>query len=117
MCFTFEAFATFRVIRNVLRKNLDGDGTIQARINRAIDLAHAACADERLDIVHTEGAPDKRAGCGRLMVNTVRVQHPREEPEMDPPGWSLDEVFCSRLIHEQRLDFPAQRLIAAAGLV
>ena len=44
-------------------KNLDGDGAIEAGIDRAIDLAHAAGADRRDDFVRAEfGAGGERHG-------------------------------------------------------
>ena len=52
--FALEALAKFRVGGQVGRQNLDGDGAVEARVFRAIDLAHAAGADERQDLVGAE---------------------------------------------------------------
>src|SRR6267378_3439731 len=44
------------VIRKMLRKNLDGDGAVQARVARAVNLAHAARAKRRKDLVRPEAS-------------------------------------------------------------
>ena len=49
-----HALLQFRRRRKMGSQNFHGDGAIEARIARAIDLAHAARAKRRLDFVGTE---------------------------------------------------------------
>ena len=49
-----KALPGFRILRKMRRKNLDGDGAVEASVERAIDLAHAARAQRRLNFVRTE---------------------------------------------------------------
>ena len=53
-----EAQAYVRLIDDVRRKDFDRDGAVEARVVRAIHLAHAARTKQRLDFVRTE--PDAR---------------------------------------------------------
>jgi hypothetical protein len=39
---------------DIRRKDLDGDGAIEPGVDRSIDLAHAAGADERRDFIGSE---------------------------------------------------------------
>ena len=49
-----EAVAKLRVGRERRGEDLDRDGAIEPRVARAIDLAHAARADERDDFIGAE---------------------------------------------------------------
>ncbi len=62
--FTLEPLPAVRIVRQMFRQCLDRDRAVQARIDSAIHLAHAACADERLQIVGAEGASHQPARRG-----------------------------------------------------
>ena len=49
-----EALAQLLVGGQVLRQDLDGDGPLEARVPRPVDLAHPARAERREDLVGTE---------------------------------------------------------------
>jgi hypothetical protein len=51
---TLETRTKVGVRSQMSEKNFDGDGTIKARVLGAVDLAHAACAQRRLDFVGPE---------------------------------------------------------------
>ena len=44
------------VVRELRRQEFDGDLASELRVARSIDLAHAACAERRHDLVPTERA-------------------------------------------------------------
>src|SRR5690349_25153389 len=44
----------FKTIGETLQTHLDSDGPVQPRIDRAIDLAHAAGAENGLDFIRTD---------------------------------------------------------------
>ena len=83
-----EALETFRVVRKMLGQHLDRDRAMESRIDRAIDFAHAANRDQRLDFVRTEQAPGK----------ATESSAPRQTP-----GRPADsrKSFGSRLIVEE----------------
>ena len=60
----FEAGDAVRVGFERLRQNLDGDIAAEPCIARAIDLAHAAGANQLDDFIRPEAAPDHRCGSG-----------------------------------------------------
>ena len=49
-----EALPAHRIVREMRRKNLDGDRTVQARVQRPINLAHSARAERRDNFVGAE---------------------------------------------------------------
>ena len=49
-----EPLSELRVESATFRKDFDGDGAVQARVARAIDLAHAACTDAGDDLISAE---------------------------------------------------------------
>jgi hypothetical protein len=51
---TLEALLKRWIGGEMCRENFDRDGSIQAMVDRFIDLAHAAAADQRNDFVRTE---------------------------------------------------------------
>jgi hypothetical protein len=52
--FAIEALFRFRILRKMVRQDLDGNGAIEARIQRAVHLTHSACAERSLYFVWTE---------------------------------------------------------------
>jgi len=52
-----KALAATRIIGEMLRKNLDGDGTFQAGIAGAVDLSHSARANRRKNLVRAKFCP------------------------------------------------------------
>ena len=59
--FALEACDALRVVRQMLGQRLDGDGAVQARIDGAIHLTHAARGDQGLQLVRTEDTSDEPA--------------------------------------------------------
>src|SRR4029077_14690179 len=49
--FALKTVTRRRLSRELRRKNLDSDRTIETLVDRAINLAHPACADRRDDLV------------------------------------------------------------------
>ena len=41
-------------------QNLDGDVSLEPRISRSVHLAHAACSEERNDLVGTESSSGRK---------------------------------------------------------
>ena len=59
--FALETLLQFRVLRKVIGRNLDGDGTFEPGIAGAVNLAHAAGTERGLDFVRAEfGARGER---------------------------------------------------------
>src|SRR5262249_37440804 len=56
----FEALADLRPFSGVRRKHLDRDGTVQTRIARFVDFAHAARAEGRQDLVRAEASAGRK---------------------------------------------------------
>ena len=52
--FALEALAQLRVGGERVGQDLDGDGAIEPRVTRAVDLAHPARAERRDDLVRAE---------------------------------------------------------------
>ena len=52
--FALETLLEFGIGGKMSRENLDGNGAIETRVFRAIDLAHAPCAEGRLDFIGTK---------------------------------------------------------------
>ena len=50
-----------RVVGEVLRQHLDRDVALEARVARAVDLAHAAGAERRQDLVRAEAVAGREA--------------------------------------------------------
>jgi hypothetical protein len=65
--FALKALLCFSIGGQMRRQDLDRDGAIQARVERAIHLSHAACSQWRLDFVRSEsGARAESHGCAQL---------------------------------------------------
>ena len=58
--FTLEARSPDRVVGDAWREDLDGDVAVQPGVARAVDLAHAARADERDDFIRAEPSAGSR---------------------------------------------------------
>ena len=59
---TREPGPELRIVRETRRQDLDGDGTVEARVPRAVHLAHPACPELREDLVRPDhGANQHRA--------------------------------------------------------
>lgn len=52
--FPLEPLLELRIVADVLRKDLQGDGTVQARVSGFVHLAHTAGADGGKDFVRSE---------------------------------------------------------------
>ena len=53
----FEPGKTFGIGRNDVGQDFHGDVTMQLRVTRLVDLAHAASPDGRQDLVSAETSP------------------------------------------------------------
>ena len=73
---TLEALPQRRAPGEVGGKDLDGDGPVEARVPRAIDLAHAAGAERSGDLVRAE--PRARIEGHRLSPRCLREHLPDE---------------------------------------
>jgi hypothetical protein len=54
LCLALEAFEALGIAGKDIRKNLQGDFTTELRVPGAVDLAHAAHADQRDDFVRPQ---------------------------------------------------------------
>lgn len=63
----FEALTARRIVREMRRENLDGDSSVEARVQRLVDFAHSACADRRNNLVRAKlRARGQRHELGKL---------------------------------------------------
>ena len=113
--FALEAFPTGRIGREVFGKRLDGYGAVQARIDGAIHLAHAAGGDEGLDLVGAKGGPGKTAMKGPLLEPATNAVGSRQQRAMCPCCRGFNETRGSRQMRQQRFDLAAQCDVASAG--
>ena len=72
--FALEAREAIGIVRERVRQDLDRDVAIQLRVARAIDLAHAACADRGDDFVDAEA----RAGGEGQVAASIRAGGPAD---------------------------------------
>jgi hypothetical protein len=56
--FALKSRKALPVLSNRLRQDLEGDRSFEIRVGRSIDLAHAARADCRLDLVRTKSGTE-----------------------------------------------------------
>jgi hypothetical protein len=83
------ALQPIEVVRERGGKNLDGDVASEPRIARAIDLAHAARADERDDFIRTEASAGREGHvAGRLYRAIAPIGSSGDLPIGDPAIWS-----------------------------
>ena len=99
--FPVEARAELRIGGERLRKHLHGDGAIQTRVGRAIDLAHAAGANQVCDAVRAE------LGAG-LQIEGI-IEHCGGRFEHRP----VDE-HRRLVLFEERFDLAPQLVVARA---
>ena len=98
--FALEPLLQRGIARGAGPQDLDRHGPVEARVVRAIDLAHAAGFDQRLDSVGTEHAP---------RLDPRPLVRRREDVVAEPP-----RVLVRR---EQGVHLRAQRSVAGAGLL
>src|SRR5439155_14102412 len=70
-CFALEALARLWPVAERRRHDLDGDGPIEPRVPRAIDLPHPACPERADDLVRSQF----RTG-SKHQANLTRVEGP-----------------------------------------
>ena len=56
---TLEALSEIRIVGDMRREHLDGDGALEPRVGGLVDLAHAAGADEGRDVVAAESGANR----------------------------------------------------------
>ena len=86
-----------------MRQELDCDITLQLRVSRAVHLAHAARAEQRLHLIHTELPALDHQLCG--VRSAVAPDH----------RGRLEKALRALVRRQERLHFLAQRLVAGAG--
>ena len=84
--FALKPLAAVRIVRQMFRQGLDRDGAVQAGVEGAIDLAHAARGDQRLDII----------GARRCVRQSGQAP---TAARVGGPHWR-GAVRCGRLFHE-----------------
>jgi len=75
--FALEALAARRIVREMVRKNLDGDRAVETRVPSPIHFSHATCANGRKDFVRAKfeaveqrhGWADYKLSAGRAAAN------------------------------------------------
>ena len=100
----FEPLPQARHLAQMLGKNLDRDGAVEAGVGGAVYLAHAAGSQEGVDAVGAELVPDER--------HRFRF----ERPDQLHGGRRRHEVAGVRITGKQRLDLAPQRVVPAARL-
>jgi hypothetical protein len=98
-----EALAQERIDAVAGRQDLDGDGSIEPRVDRAEHLSHSAFADEPIDLVGTEGGAGRERG---RRLDQVR---------RDIPDRPIHQSSFF-LLGQQRLELTAHGGVVAAGL-
>ena len=86
-----------------MRQELDCDVALQLRVARAVHLAHAARAEQRLHLIHTEPPALDHQLCG--VRSAVAPDH----------RGRLEKALRALVRRQERLHFLAQRLVAGAG--
>src|ERR1700730_15194323 len=79
LCFALESRQPIRVGRKDVGKELDGNVAIELDVARAVDLAHAACAQRRQDFVRSEARASGLRHESRLILATERLTS-KEKP-------------------------------------
>ena len=97
------------------REDLDGDVPAEARVARAIDLAHAAGADERDDLIRAEaGAGRECHGTKLILWGSRRAAKPagavRANGAQPPLGRRPDGVQCAHALFHRRNQRMARRI-------
>jgi hypothetical protein len=87
LCFALETGQTLGVLGDVFRQDLDRDVTLELRVGRAVDLAHAARTERGGDLVRTE----PRAGLqGHILPSLPASRKARKEAERNANGWTRE---------------------------
>ena len=81
MRFTLETFAPVGHVGETGGKNFQGDGAIEPRIGRAVDLTHAALANEGDDFVRAQAG----TGAERHPVRNIQAQQESSTPNLQLP--------------------------------
>ena len=71
--FALKARQAIGIVRESGWQNLDGDVALQARVTRAIHLAHAAGAEHRVDFVRTETRTAFERHCVRILSGMAQL--------------------------------------------
>ena len=86
-----------------MRQELDGNVPLELRVARAVHLAHAARAEQRLHLIRTEPPALDHRLCG--VRSAVAPDH----------RGRLEKALRALVRRQERLHFLAQRLVAGAG--
>ena len=86
-----------------MRQELDGNVPLELRVARAVHLAHAARAEQRLHLIRTEPPALDHQLCG--VRSAVAPDH----------RGRLEKALRALVRRQERLHFLAQRLVADAG--
>ena len=97
-----EAIAAARVGGERGSQHLDRDGPVEARVERAVDLAHPASADEGGDLEVSQPAARCEARClERALLDAVR--------------WCAEESIGLQVHRQERFHFLPQRIVVRAS--
>ena len=92
--FLFETTQTISIVGETGWEDFDRDPAIEAGIERAVDLTHAACPERTEDLIRTERGPRRKAHYGLLPL-TCRAMSAAVANHT--PGFDLMYVTnCSR---------------------
>ena len=105
--FSTETSDPFRIVEQLVGKDLEGDLTIQLGVTGAVDLTHAASAEQVEDLEVSDGLADQRAGllgqgasilrCGRTRVNRGAPALAGPDPQETPSLWRMPSA-CRRIV-------------------
>jgi len=107
-CLVLETRQTICVRGERSRQNLDGDIAAKLGVMGAIDIAHAAPAEERLHLIPSKPPADEQRRAGG-------VPEPRSHRERWTPE-EVDEAFAGDWLVEQCLHLAAQLFVVPARL-
>ena len=99
-------------VGDVRGQHLDRDGAVQARVARAIDLAHAAAANRVHHLVRPQAKTGLEDTLDRLDVSAQPAERGRRDDDLD--GRALDEVPRAFVRGQQNFDLAEQRIILSA---
>src|SRR5262249_22082325 len=138
-----ETLAQQRIAGKVRGKNLDGDGALESRVARSVDLSHAAGTERSLDLVRAEfgsrreghcvpriieqPGSSSRSGVGSRLVSVPPVATPAHQgaqvhPQLldrgttDVPPSVVDPVDLAAAVEHERVGDRNARMSAVARI-
>ena len=103
LCFVLEAPHPVGIGGQIYRQELERDLAAKPRVSSRVDLTHSASAQQRDNLVVTDGLPNERP---RMALDEQRCGHLHRG--------DFDEAVSFLIGSEQRLDFVAQVRVSVA---